>query len=164
MLDKIVDQSHPVEIRGITRGADGGLERCAPDLPLRFGFEWQGTKFDGQVARESDRLILSLSAALAQVPFSGENAGRRRDLLALAAATDDDPSGLALSVSKGGELQLKQQIALGADTALTATALVSETTAAVLSSAAVLDLIVESGLIARASGPLTDQPSGTVKI
>lgn len=153
MLGKVDGQLHPVELRGVTVGADGELERCAPNLPLRFGFEWQGTRFDGLVARESNQLVLSLSAALVQVPFSGENSGRRRDLLALAAATDDKPSGLALSVSKSGELQLKQQIAFGTETALTAMALVSETTAAVLSSAPVLDLIVESGLIVRATGP-----------
>jgi len=155
MKDKLVDGLMPVEIRGLTRGSDGGLERCAPALPLRFGFEWHGTRFLGIVSREADRLVLSLGAALARVPFSGEDKARRANLLSLIAATDQKGSGPTLTLSGQNGLELKQQIALAADTALTATVLVTEITAALLSSAAVLDLIAESGLIAPATTVLS---------
>lgn len=155
MKDKLVDGLKPVEIRGLTRGSDGALERCNPTLPLRFGFEWHGTRFNGKVAREADRLVLSLAAALARMPFSGEDKKRRASLLSLIAATGLDDHGPILSVSGNGGLELKQQIELSAGAALTATALVTETTAALLSSAALLDLIAESGLIAPASAELS---------
>jgi hypothetical protein len=161
VLGQLTDIKGPVELRGLTIETDGSLGRCAPDLPLRFGFDWHGACFDGSVSRDTERLVLSLTAHVSIVPCSAEDAERRRTMLALLTASEESGEGPALSLADNGTLSLRRRIALGSDAALTATVLIAATTSAVLSSAALLDLIAEYGLGAGAAGAPLSSPSAT---
>ncbi len=146
MKQVISEIQDPVEIGGIKINDAGEISRCAPDLPISFGFAWRGMTFDGEVAQANGALILRISTDVATVPFSAENTDRRQQLLSLLKASEAGPRRASIALSPNNRLVLLRDIELPRDAGLTATSLVSHAAIAVLESAPYLDLMAEQGV------------------
>ena len=148
MLDVLRDSNRPVELRSLMIGAAGRFARCEPKLPIAFGFNWRQVRFQGEVERAKDCLVLRLSADVAVVPFSAEDVTRRAQLLSLLKAGGGDMRD-SLILSPNNRLVLLSELKLPKDASLTAQTLVTQIATALLNSAPYLDLMVEFGLIAQ---------------
>ena len=153
MIHVLSEVRSPIELGGIAVNDSGGLTRCAPKLPLSFGFAWREMGFKGEVVRVGEKLVLRLSADVTIVPFSAENTGRRQQLLSLLQACGTEEAQPSLMLSPGNTLILLRKIELAPEAGLTADTLVTQTAAAVLESAPYLDLMVEYGFVKRAEIP-----------
>jgi hypothetical protein len=149
MLEVLHDVSVPVELGGLVVSESGGLARREPKLPLAFQFDWRDVRFQGEVARAEDRLILKLVANVTLVPFTAEDLPRRSKLLSLLKDGGDDAARISLMISRNNDMVLLREMPLPAGSGLTASTLVTQTAIALLNSAPYLDLMVEFGIVER---------------
>ncbi|MSO69006.1 MAG: hypothetical protein EXQ98_01800 [Alphaproteobacteria bacterium] len=145
MSHGLTDVNAPIELGGVVIGADGELSRREPKFPIAFQFNWREMNFEGDVARVDGALVLKITADVATVPFSAEDAERRAQLLSLLRAGAPDSEEPLLVLSPSNVLTLRRQIELPRDVALTADRLIIETATAVLMSAPYLDLMANGG-------------------
>ncbi len=79
--------------------AQDRLSDAGPDLPLEFSFSWDGKRHAAKAALADGGATLSLSTALAILPYSSEDAQRRDALHALLDPALDLPDGSRFQLS-----------------------------------------------------------------
>ena len=82
VLELLEREAEPWGLECLHVAQDGRVLRRSPDAPLRFGFRCLGAAVAARIERDGENLRLSLRAALASVPFTGESAEARRRMLA----------------------------------------------------------------------------------
>ena len=85
-LNFLANHPLPVEVGSIAIGADGTAHRIARTT-LNFSFDHTGTAFAATIEPTPEGAHLKIDAALAPMPYSAEGRSRRRDLLAIVAAS-----------------------------------------------------------------------------
>ena len=138
----IADGETPGEQTRFEAGAFGELMRRAKEKPLNFTFDWRGSNFKGTVESIEDGMRLSLSSALAAIPYSAEDADSRGDLLAV---VDTCSTGVEakLTVYQGRSIMIEHKIDLPPCQGDTMATIVTQLTMLVMNTAPYLDLIAE---------------------
>ncbi len=139
-------------------GAYGELLRRVVHAPLSFMFTWRDIDFQGSFEGRDEGIRLVLYSSLAKVPYSGEDASTRHNLLAVVEASRGERAG-KLRVIDGQEIVLKSEIDI--DTAPTGTvdSIVATLTVLVLRVAPYLDLLAERASAYRELTAAQTQPS-----
>jgi hypothetical protein len=123
-------------------GASFGLVPARPSGVLKFHFCFNEVPFTARTERRHDRPVLSLTSELGHLPFSIENARRRRRLQKVLAAARH-ASGLRWEITPEHRIRASGEIDLGLP--LTPTAVIAGATTLLLRSRPYLDLIVAVG-------------------
>jgi hypothetical protein len=127
----------PIEIDRV-EGAMPDLPPARPSGVLRFRFCFREVPFEARAERRRERPILCLTGDLGTLPFTIENATRRRRLRKVLAAAELF-SGLRWQVTSAQTIRASGEIDLG--TALTPTAIIAGTATLLLQSRPYIDLI-----------------------
>ncbi|MCS6855375.1 MAG: hypothetical protein NZ523_11575 [Elioraea sp.] len=123
-------------------GLDGALSPSGASGPVRFAFAWRGRRVQAELGPER-RLRFSIRAA--RVPYTAEEAGRRRSALAAVfALRAGGEAKLSAVLSPAHELRLEWQETLEATTA---SRLVAAATRFVLLVRPYLELLEEEGAV-----------------
>jgi hypothetical protein len=127
----------PIEIDRV-EGAIADLPPARPSGVLRFRFCFREVPFEARAERRQERPVLCLTGDLGTLPFTIENAIRRRRLRKVLAAAELF-SGLRWEVTPAQTIRASGEIDLG--TALTPTAIIAGTATLLLQSRPYIDLI-----------------------
>lgn len=142
MIGEIGDPSLPIELHSVRVGDGGTLAAREPKFPLTFRFGWRNSEFEGEIGRGDDGLYLRLCAAVANVPYTAENASGRSRLLGV--VTSPAESGIGtLRLMDDQSVVLSKEVALPLKEGLTASGLVTQISVIVLALAPYLDLLAE---------------------
>jgi len=120
-------------------GASFGLGPARASGVLNFRFCFQEVPFTACTERRNDRPVLRLTGDLGHLPYTIENAARRRRLRKVLAATRR-ASGLHWEITRENLIRASGEIDLGLP--LTPTAVIAGATTLLLRSRPYLDLIV----------------------
>jgi hypothetical protein len=120
-------------------GTSFGLHPVRPSGVLEFRFCFKEVPFEARTERRDGRPVLTLRGDLGILPFTIENAARRRRLRTVLAAVRQG-SGMRWSVGRDHHIRVTGEIAL--DLPLTPTAVIAGATALLLRSRLYLELIV----------------------
>jgi hypothetical protein len=120
-------------------GASFGLHPPRPSGVLDFRFCFMEVPFRARTERRNGRPVLSLTGDLGILPYTIENASRRRRLRKVLAAVRTG-SGMAWNVDADHHIRVHGEMAL--DLPLTPTAVIAGATTLLLNSRPYLELIV----------------------
>lgn len=123
-------------------GTSFGLDPARPSGVLKFRFCFKEVPFTAQTERRQGRPVLTLTGDLGVLPFSIENARRRRRLRKVLAYARQ-ASGLSWEVTPEQLIRASGEADLGLP--LTPTAIIAGATTLLLRSRAYLELIVAVG-------------------
>ena len=143
-IDAIGEPKIPIELHSLEVDEFGAISQRAPNYPLKFGFTWRDSNFEGTVDQVNDRLTLELRLKLADVPFTAENAGQRGKWSAII-SNSDKPAGGELRIMRDSTAILSKKIELPELDGFTADGFITNIAMMVLSLAPYLDLLVENG-------------------
>ncbi|HUC63835.1 MAG TPA: hypothetical protein VMA53_00310 [Stellaceae bacterium] len=123
-------------------GASFGLGPARPSGVLKFRFCFNEVPFTAETERRNDQPVLSLTGELGVLPFTIENARRRRRLRKVLAVAQS-ASGLSWEITRAHEIRATGEIDLGLP--LTPMAVIAGAATLLLRSRPYLDLIVAVG-------------------
>lgn len=151
-------RSSGFDIETAALGAYGELLRRVVHAPLSFKFSWRNIDFSGSFEGRDDGIRLVLDSNLANVPYTGEDAAGRHNLLAVVDASRDERAG-KLRVIDGRKIVLKSEIEIPTDPVGTVDSIVATLTVPVLRVAPFLDLLAERASAYRDPTATQCQPS-----
>jgi hypothetical protein len=123
-------------------GASFGLDPVRPSGVLHFAFCFMEVPFQVRTERRAGRPLLQITGDLGILPFTIENARRRRRLrTALAAARHS--SGMLWEITQHQRIRVSGEVEL--DLPLTPTAVIAGATALLMASRSCLELVVSVG-------------------
>jgi hypothetical protein len=123
-------------------GASFGLDPVRPSGVMQFAFCYKEVPFQVRTERRAGRPLLQITGDLGILPFTIENARRRRRLrTALAAAKHS--SGMRWEITQHQRMRVSGEVEL--DLPLTPTAVIAGATTLLMASRPYLELIVSVG-------------------
>jgi hypothetical protein len=122
-------------------GASFGMG-VRPSGVLEFSFCFKEVPFRGRTERRNERPVLALTGDLGILPFTIENARRRRRLRAVLAAARNS-SGMCWEITQNHRIRVSGEADL--DLPLTPTAVIAGATTLLMASRPYLELIVSVG-------------------
>ncbi len=146
------------DIETAALGAYGELLRRVVHAPLSFTFSWRNIDFTGSFEGRDDGIRLVLDSNLANIPYTGEDAATRHNLLAVVDASRDERAG-KLRVIDGRKIVFKSEIEMPTDPVGTVDSIVATLTVLVLRVAPYLDLLAERASAYRDLTATECQPS-----
>ena len=137
----VFDGAPPLKIAAA--GAYDELLRRVAASPQSFNFDWRGVKFMARLDGHDGGLRLTLHSDLTALPYSAENAGERKELLAVVDAIGTDRES-KFRVVCGQKIVIEDSIDLTQTVGSTVNSIVTSLTILVLRLAPYLDLLAES--------------------